>query len=661
MHISKLTIKGFRSFGPKGSSISVKEKLSAFIGLNSSGKTAALEALRKVFGSTNAERELNRLDFHIANDEDVDTIEEKNLSIEVKIEFDDLEKESIPHFFSHMVIDGEDEDPYLRIRLESNWLKSGYSQEGEIDTKLYFVNIAEGEKESEDDKRIFPNHLRGLIQVLYVPAIRKPADQMKYVSGSIFYRVLRLLKFDDEFKVNFEIKIEEINTLFSGLKEFSSIQTSLTAFWKKFHKDDRYTESNLGFGNSDLDSILKKLEVSFSPTGTHRSYLVNDLGEGYRSLFYLTLVCALLEVEDKLSDDDEDSDKVRPLLTILAIEEPENHIAPQLLGRVIRILKTLSNQKKSQVFLSSHTPAIIKRIDPESIFHFRIKKDYTTAINAIVLPAKADEAYKYVKEAVKNYPEIYFAKLVVIGEGDSEEVIFNRLMDVYGVDFDDNIISFAPLGHRFVNHIWRLLEKLNIPYITLLDLDVERDGGGWGRIKYIINQLIEKGVSKEKLLKTTEGILSDERLDEMHTWPFNDNKLEILLGWVESLEIYNVFYSAPLDLDFLLLKYYTEYYKRAIPKDGGPHIPDLLIEPKKFEEKLNGAVQATLKSEKAKGLTYSDEDKKLMIWYNYHFLGRGKPVTHINALSLMENKEIRIAIPPVFEKIFAKINKLIVN
>ena len=308
MYISKITIKGFRSFSPEGATINIKNKLIAFIGLNSSGKTAALEALTKVFGITNAEKEIRRQDFHIAQNENIDLISERNLSIEVKMEFDESDNDSIPHFFSQMVIDEQESKPYIRIRLESNWLKSEYSEEGDIETNLLFISVPEGELEIEESKRVFPKHLKGLIQVLYIPAIRKPSDQVKYVSGSILYRVLRLLNFDEKFNTDFNSKINEINDLFKGLKEFSEIQNSLSTFWKKFHKDERYKESNLGFTNSDLDSILKKLEVYFSPTGTHRAFQVNDLGEGYRSLFYLTLVCALLEVEEKLSKDEDDKD-----------------------------------------------------------------------------------------------------------------------------------------------------------------------------------------------------------------------------------------------------------------------------------------------------------------------------------------------------------------
>lgn len=657
MHISRITIKGFRAFDSEGVSINIKNKLNAFIGLNSTGKTASLEALTKIFGVTKAERDLLFSDFHIAYEEDIDSIEERFLSVEVRMNFDDSENESIPHFFNHMLVDEEGAEPYIRIRLESTWYKSDYSDEGEIETSIFFITVPEGETEDDDTKRIFPKHLKGLIQVLYIPAIRKPSDQIRYVSGSILYRVLRLLNFDDKFKGDFDEKVEEINDLFKGLDEFNEIQSSLNSFWKKFHKDKRYKQSNLGFGHSDLDSILKKLEVSFSPTETNRSFQINDLGEGYRSLFYLTLVCALLEVEDKITTEDEG--KVKPILTILAVEEPENHIAPQLLGRVINILSSISKQGKTQVFLSSHTPAIIKRIDPESIFHFRIDHQYKSEINAILLPEKKDEAYKYIKEAVKNYPEIYFAKLAVIGEGDSEEVIFNRLMETNKVDFDDNIITFVPLGHRFVNHIWRLLDTLNIPYVTLLDLDVERNGGGWGRIKYILQQLLDIGYEKKDILKIKGGILSDKQLAKMHTWRYENNSLDNLLTWVKFLKKYNVYYSQPLDLDFLMLEHYTEKYKNAIPKGGGPQVPDKEEETAKFESKLNGAIHATLKSDEAEALTYDDEQKELMIWYNYHFLGRGKPSTHITALSSMTNEELIENMPPVFEKMFKKIKKLL--
>jgi putative ATP-dependent endonuclease of OLD family len=660
MEISKLKIRGFRSFGPKEVTIPISQKMVGFIGLNSAGKTTALESLKKMFGASLLDREIFRQDFHIGKDEQPDEITEREISIEVRIDFSEKEKEAVPHFFSNVVVDEVGKSPYFRLRMEATWSKLDYEPDGLVDSKMYFIKVAEDEPEEEDSKQIFPNHFRRLIQILYVPAIRRPAEQLRYASGSILYRVLKKIRWDEAFKKEFDDKIEKINDAFKELPEFNTVQTSIAGFWQQFHKDERYKDTTLSFGGSDFDSILKKLEISFSPTGTHKTFNIEELGEGYRSLFYLTLVCALLDIEEKLSeeDDEENIGINRPLLTILAIEEPENHIAPQLLGRVIKILKTISCKDNSQVLLSSHTPAIVKRLNPESILHFRITEKYETEVNEILLPEKTDNAYKYVKEAVHNYPELYFAKLVVIGEGDSEEVIFNRLMDVMEVDFDDNIITFAPLGHRFVNHIWKLLEAIHVPYVTLLDLDVERDGGGWGRVKYALKQLIAVGRDKNQILLLKDGTtMSDENLENMHRTELTN--LEDLMLWIERLKLFNIYYSSSLDLDFLMLTHYPEFYKKAIPKNGGPEIPNEAEKPDEFTEKVKVAVQATLKSEKAIARTYSEDEKKLMIWYNYHFLGRGKPTTHIQVLASMNDAEIKDNLPAVFTEIFDKISSLV--
>ncbi|MDM1036263.1 AAA family ATPase [Myroides odoratimimus] len=187
MKITVIKIKGYKSFGPNETIIPLKNKLAAFIGLNSAGKTSALEALKKIFGSSLSEREISRNDFHIGKEENFEDVEEKELHIEVKLEFTDEDQEAVPHFFSEMVVDETNGDPYLRIRLEATWRRSDLTPDGEIETKTYFIKTAEGEEELDDSKKIFPNHFRSLIQILYVPAIRRPTEQLKFASGSILF------------------------------------------------------------------------------------------------------------------------------------------------------------------------------------------------------------------------------------------------------------------------------------------------------------------------------------------------------------------------------------------------------------------------------------------------------------------------------------------
>ena len=81
MKISKIIIKGFRSYDDTGATLIFGEELSAFIGINSSGKSSALDSLRKLFGSSASDKELVREDFHMNNDEA--EVEAKQLSIEV--------------------------------------------------------------------------------------------------------------------------------------------------------------------------------------------------------------------------------------------------------------------------------------------------------------------------------------------------------------------------------------------------------------------------------------------------------------------------------------------------------------------------------------------------------------------------------------------------
>lgn len=212
-----------------------------------------------------------------------------------------------------------------------------------------------------------------------------------------------------------------------------------------------------------------------------------------------------------MQDEAEEDKKVYklqpPVLTLLAVEEPENHISPHLLGRIMKALTDVSKNDNAQVLVATHAPSMIKRVDPKSILHFRInQKEIRTVVNPIILPDKdKEEEYKYIKAAIMAYPELYFPNWLFLGEGDSEEIIIPKIINLLDTDLDQSNISIVPLGGRHVNHFWKLLHQLNIPYLTLLDLDLERNGGGWGRIKYALKQLIQIGYEKNELLSVQMG------------------------------------------------------------------------------------------------------------------------------------------------------------
>lgn len=674
MKLTKIVFNNYRSFGPTDTTINISD-LTAFIGHNSSGKTTVLSSLQKMFGNS----KITKSDFHIPLDKNPDEITESKFYIETYFEFFDEDNEGlseddygIAQYFENFRVEQPGGNPYIVIRLDASYEK-GSSPEGIIDYKFHYV-VNRG----EDGLKPISAHDRDKIQVIYIPAVRNPSEQLKNATGTILWRILNQINWKDSDKENINAKIRELDEEVANQSGVSIVKNIISTQWRNYHNDSRYNEANIKFGSSDLENILKKLEVEFTPTHTEKAFKVDELGDGLKSLFYLTLIDSLLELEKeaimeiktRVAEDERILNIDPPALTLILVEEPENHVSPHLLGKVIKNLNNIRSRNNSQVMLTSHSPSIIKRIDPTEIRHLRVENGATIA-KEITLPDKQDESYKYVKEAIKAYPELYFSSLVVLGEGDSEEILIPKFLSLYMDDLDTVGISVVPLGGRHVNHFWKLLNQLKIPYVTLLDLDREREGGGWGRVKYAIKQLLENGTDRDKLLSIAgDKILTEEELNEMHLWM----GYEYIDGWLELLVRYNVYFSNPLDIDFLMIEKYKDAYLETLDKNEGPLIKldgekkqkrihelnDQEKKSKEYEERIDSDLKRTLKKNGGDGQTYTKEQRELMIWYSYFFLTRGKPVTHLQALNNITDDVLKANTPDVFIKLAQKL-KLLLN
>lgn len=685
MKLSKLKLCNYRCFGNDEQTIKI-ENITSFIGNNSSGKTAALSALNCLFSEISSERVLKRSDFHLPKDTRPELQESQNMYIEAIFTFNELEGETeeesyaIPYFSNYLVVDDCEETPYLRIRLEATWQNSN-NIEGAIESKIYYITCPEVRDITDEDKFVAPRKDLDCIRVIYVPAVRDPSKQLRNVSGTMMYQLMNSINWSQTIKEKVKGKIQELNNHFLEEKGIEIIASSIRTQWESYDNDIRYSDAQLRFNSIDIESAIKKSEVVFSPTITGKEYGVDDLSDGLRSLFYISLVDSILDAEAKIQQQIETGDNVAnnyrpPVLTIIALEEPENHIAPHLMGQLVSNLINISSKHNAQTILTSHSTSIIKRLEPEKLRYFRFNiSDCITKVNSITLPDKEKMAdqYKFIKEAVKAYPELYFAKVVILGEGDSEEIILPKMWSAKNGDIDLSGISVVPLGGRHVNHFWRLLKNLDIPHITLLDLDRERFGGGWGRIKYVLEQLLKFNYKKEDLLRVKSGILSDEKLKSMHTW--DSSNIECLQSWINFLEKYNVFFSTPLDIDFMMLEKYEDIYKKMLEDKEGPYlmintngktnrryikeIEGLETFCQEYETRINIDIHNTLKACGGNGDTYSREQRQLMIWYNYFFLNRGKPSTHIEALSKITDETLISTMPSVFERMIVAVERML--
>ncbi|EEY5916262.1 AAA family ATPase [Salmonella enterica] len=659
MKITQMEIKGFKSFDDVGQTININS-FTSLIGGNGTGKTAVLLALTRMFGVKSSDRIIQFDDFYVPPGDEIDTQDERELSVRVKFEFADLkdgEDDSVADFFKHLISSEAGEIPFCIAKLKAKWTKTNLA-EGDIESDLVW-EIGESEKN-------ITAYERSKIHVHYVPAYRDPAQQLKQTAGTIMHRLINAVEWSEQMGATVDEVAVSIGNQFQEEVGVQTITSSLGRNWKSLFTGGYFEELQIKPVVNGIEDVLKHIDTVFLPSPDTQPLPTERLSDGMKSLFYLSLVKSAFDIEDEIinSDGKQLSISVEaldpPNLTIILIEEPENHLSPQYLGRIVKLCEEISENDRAQVILTTHAPALLNRVEPEDIRYFRLQENKNTIVKEIILPSQVGngvdtiDTFTYVKEAVKAYPEIYFAKVVILGEGDSEEIVIPKIAQVNGIELDTSLITFAPLGGRYVNHFWKLLNHLSIPHVTLLDYDFRRGGGGWGRIKYALNQLISIGVDKDKLLALSDGVLSDQDLKEMHTW--DEDRTEEL-AWIESLVEYNLYFSYPYDLDWLMLNAFFDDYKTFIPPNGGPNIPE--DDDPKYNKKIKAAVAAVLKKEENEINVDDFDDYEKYFWYRYLFLGRGKPLSHNYVLSKMDDDRLRDNSPETLNELIGTVRGLL--
>lgn len=634
MHLERVIITNFRCFGPQAQTITFDSYVSAFVGANGAGKTALMQALLRLFGVTNDQRRIRRQDFHIPAGE-TNPPAQRSLRIEAILAFPELQGEdarasaSVPEFFQQMAAD-ENGTLKCRLRLDGTWADDA-SLEGAIDQKLLAIRTLAAEFEESECSEVRPID-RGRVQMIYVPAVRDGASQLTaFLRG----RIWRAITWSDAVKTVLNDAGQTLNETFRNEPGVDVIAAALEKRWQEVHSAG--TDTTPAFRPVDLrlHEFIRKVEVVFRPDEAGRERGLEELSDGQRSLFHLAMTAATLDVEEAIFAGTagtafQGRAAVLPALTLIAVEEPENNLAPFYLSRIIRQIDSLTDNGRAQAFISSHSASILARIDPDQVRHFRLDSHTRSAlVREIRLPPHTEEASAFVREAVRTYPEMYFARFVVLGEGSSEEVVLPGLAEALGFPIDRSFVALVPLGGRHVNHLWRLLTDLDVPHATLLDLDAGRAGGGWGRIKYVCQQLIANGTDPARLFNAkslARGV--DAALRSL-----GDNTLDLatVKKWTDHLRLFGVFFCSPLDLDWSMLSAFPDVYHLLDEGMTGPS--------QKGDAKL-----AVLGEEGQPGLYDSALDDQFR-WYRYLFLGRGKPSTHVRMLGYLDDETFRTGAP----------------
>ena len=634
----------------------------AFVGANSSGKTAAFAALGKLFSQSPAERIIEKTDFHLAPGEKAEDKEARKLMIEAVFAFDELRtpdqgKMSVPPFFDALIIEAPDGIPHMRIRLEATWTRSGLT-DGNIDKKCYYVASSEETEISEKEElRIAVRRAEiEKIKYIFIPAFRDTEHQIRNSGNTLMHQMLQGVNWTDDVRSKVLKCFKTVDSAFSDVEGVRIINEALGTWWSKLAPGGKFSTAKVRFDSGDLEQAVQNSAVYFSPADDDGMSCIDSIGDGHKSLFYISMASSLVDVQERIcktiaeSVSNSSIDIEMPALSILAVEEPENHISPHLLGRVAETLRKISRSYCAQAVISSHSASVIGRVQPAEIRYFRHspQDDGSTVRNITLSTIGLDSGTeRFIRCGVKSYPELYFARLVVLCEGESERIVLPKVFeDLTDNSIDAASVSVVPLGGRHVNYFWRLLFDLKIPFVTLLDFDRERSGGAWGRIQYALTQLLENGQPRDKVLLGPHGhVLDDEELRALRE-KSPDNK-EDLQFWCRRLRAYGVYFSYPLDLDWVMLNAFGDKYKELEAGARGPN----------HKVKIESVIRDVLKKDGGDGKTYTRRERDEMRWYDYLFLGKGKPVTHAMALSRIDAEDCRKHCPKCLKELVAGAKK----
>ncbi|HCF5664961.1 TPA: AAA family ATPase [Pseudomonas aeruginosa] len=615
MKLQTIRLSNFQSFGVQPTELGLDD-ITYLIGPNGSGKTAALQALCRLFAFDPSLRRILRSDFHVPFDEE-NVPEERQLWIEADFLFPELAEDEdnstvAPHF-GHMRLDEADGMPRVRFRLSATM-----GQDGDIEETLVYVLDANLDGSPLTTAQV-PRSERNHIHVHYLPARRDPADHIAYGANALLGRMLRAVNWDAERDAIKDLT-DQISDSLASNPSVNAFSSSLRAAWGALHKGSFFTDPKITFVASEVEALLRHMSVSFSPGHDEQLVDFSRLSDGQKSMLYLSLVLSSQAIgRAVLAEEDTsfDADKLRPpVFTLVAVEEPENSLSPHYLGRIVNALNLMTGNGDAQALIATHAPSMLRRVAPERIRYLRLTEGRTSRVAHIQLPDTTDEAHKFVREAVQAFPEVYFSRLVVLGEGDSEEIVLPRLLQAKGAPIDESAVSIAPLGGRHVNHFWRLLSALQIPYLTLLDLDVARYQAGWGRIKYVNDQLAahEPG----KTLPADHGIPK---------WNDAADKVRTYANYRSLLEARDVYFSFPMDLDFAMLLAYPDAYGVVREK------PD------------ESTIKAVLGKSHHDASQYSEDEQKLFGTYHHSFKLGSKPAAHIDALAKLSDVDLLANMP----------------
>ena len=446
MYLAEVRIKNFRKFGEgangtPGLVLYLKDGLNVLIGENDSGKSCVIDAIRHVLLSQSREYiRLEKEDFH-------------NNAKELKIEciFKGLTINQAKDFLEWMGIDDK-RQYYLRVFLTAR-----------IDEKdrLIIDDVRAG---VDDEGQILHSNARKLLKTIYLKPMRDAETELGARRNS---RLSQILSSHQEFAEGDEHKLVEIITNankdikeyfeYEGKSDEEHVLRSINSYLAAFSDNNNLLKSQIEIAPAKLKAILEKIELVLDRTKP-----------GLGTLNQLYIAAELLLLQREKSEG----------INLALIEEIEAHLHPQAQLRIIEYLQNICDKENGglQILLTTHSVTLASSIKLDNLVIFAEDNAFPLACGNTALHSGDYQFLERFLDSTKA--NLFFARGVLIVEGDAENLLLPALAEVIGKKLSKHGVSIVNVGSTALLRYARIFirsqdPKMKLPVAVITDCDIK--------------------------------------------------------------------------------------------------------------------------------------------------------------------------------------------
>lgn len=438
------------------------EKTTVLTGVNNSGKTSFLKALQLALGNRN---NISREDFFV-NEHGVNEIIKIDLLFlpventgERKSEF----SEEWEILFGEAKIKQDDSgDSFIAIRtkIEFDEVKSKYKKSQYALKEWLDFYIEEEEKywyqedeEVNDEISFYYDEL----PIFYMDAQRDILEDIKQKSSYIG-KTISQIKYRKEDIEKIEEDIKKLNEKVVGKSQVLKDVTE-TLEELKSAMDENNEKVEITPFTKKVRDLNKGLSIHYG--NDNNSFPMDYHGMGTRSWTSLLTLKAFINQFEKKANNDE-----KVFFPIIALEEPEAHLHPHAQKKLYDQINDISGQK----IISTHSPYIASKAQLSEVRNF-FRSNKSTKCGKINMAELIPDEERQIKRRITNTRgELFFSKLIVLIEGETEEQALPEFAEYHfgKTSYELGIDFIGVGGHGYLPFV-KFAANLNIPWLIFSD------------------------------------------------------------------------------------------------------------------------------------------------------------------------------------------------